>query len=62
MVFVWIAVGCAIITIMVLVYKILKIPNQPYTISWKCKKCGMPTNGLKCITCNSKNKMKKFDI
>jgi predicted nucleic-acid-binding Zn-ribbon protein len=55
MVFVWVGIGIGILAVTVLVVKIIKSPRNSF-ITLRCKKCGLKTNGLKCLLCESEKK------
>ncbi|HEV2193136.1 MAG TPA: hypothetical protein VGR54_05915 [Nitrosopumilaceae archaeon] len=55
MVFVWIGIGIGILAVTVLVLKVIKSTRNSF-ITFRCKKCGLKTNGLKCPLCESEKK------
>ena len=60
MVYVWIGIGIGVLLAAILASKIIKSPRDRF-IAFRCKKCGLKTNGLKCPICKSEKKTTKIN-
>ena len=57
MVLAWIGIGLGVLIVVVLIVKLLKTPRyESLKAKPHCKKCGYPTEDLKCPRCGRSSK------
>ena len=57
MVLVWIGIGIGILIAIILIVKAIKTSSQDVLrMDTYCRKCGLKTNGLKCLRCEKGTK------